>query len=84
MTANLEINESTARAIEKFTELSVEHYEAGSMSKRGWEHARSYAVEALKGLLHENPRHFDYAARIQAVADRSRERATAPTSEVAR
>jgi hypothetical protein len=67
------VSEDTARAIEKFTEISVETYERGAEAKSDWEHARSYAVEALQGLLRENPERFTYKDRMQKVADRCRE-----------
>lgn len=73
LTSDLQLSEDTARFIEKFTEISVEHFEAGAMDKPGWEHARSYAVEALQGILRENPERFDYKARMQVVATKRRE-----------
>lgn len=73
LSSDLVVSEDTARSIEKFTQLSVEQFEAGGTDKAGWEHARSYAVEALQGILRENPDRFTYKARMQEVADRRRE-----------
>jgi len=62
----MNISEETKRAIQLYADGAVERYARGSMSHDDWENARSYAVEAINGVLKDNPGIFDYVARIDA------------------
>lgn len=64
---DLLITEDCANAILKFTTVTVEAETRGHGSHDAWEHARSYAVEALKSFLRANPHAFDYAARMDKI-----------------
>ena len=62
----MKMSEGTRRAVELYADGAVQRYTAGSMSHADWETARSYAVDAVSGLLRDNPDIFDYTARIEA------------------
>lgn len=67
----LEVTDECKAAIAKFTELSEDVGKSGSGTNKGWEHSRSYAVEALTALLYANPQAFDHRYRMEKIrADR--------------
>jgi hypothetical protein len=61
-------------AVDKYTDAMVDAFEAGELQRSEYEHARSYAVEALTQLLRDNPDTFPYLRRMQAVSDRRKAR----------
>lgn len=67
--AALKTSERTKRAIEQYTALKLDIETRGSTQKIEWEDARSYAVEALTGLLYDNPEAFRYASDMSAILD---------------
>lgn len=67
----MKISDETDKLIRQFTDLSVDLASSAGMLKSDWEHARSYAIEALTRLLRDNPERFDYGPRMDAI---SRER----------
>lgn len=62
------VTEETERHIEQYTALALELNARGGSTKEEWEHARSYAVEALCGLLRANPDRFRYALEMDRVS----------------
>lgn len=70
--STMNISPDTRLLVEKYTALAETRERHGSMTKMDWEDARSYAVEALNGLLRDNPEKFDFTARMEAVRRRSR------------
>lgn len=70
----LKLSQNTMVFIARYTEKAVERSIRGGMTKEEWEHARSDAVEALQGILLDNPALFDYSARMEAVAASKRKR----------
>lgn len=70
----LTLSENTMVCVARYTEKAVERETSGGMTKEEWEHARSDAVEALQGILRDNPALFDYSARMEAVAASKRKR----------
>lgn len=75
----MNISEDTARSIAQYADLCVELETKGGATKADWEHARSYAVDAMKGLLYDNPDQFDYVARIEKIRE-ERKHGNRPTS----
>lgn len=73
--ATVVICRDTMRSIQQFSDLSVALEQKGCATKQEWEHARSYAIEALTRLLRDNPELFDYGPRMDAI---SRERRAKP------
>lgn len=65
-TQELIVDDDCAYAISKYT-TTREESESGRGTKDDWEHARSYAVEALNALLNANPQAFDHSARLDKV-----------------
>lgn len=66
----IEITDVAQLAIDRYTNLSEQKYTDGGMSHVEWEHARSYAVEALKAILYANPTVFDYKPRLDAAREK--------------
>jgi hypothetical protein len=62
------LSPDTVLAIQRYSDLAVDLEGRGGLTKADWEHARSYAVEALSGLLRDNPDRFDYARRMEAAS----------------
>ncbi len=62
------VTEETERHIEQYTALALDLNARGGSTKEEWEHARSYAVEALSGLLRANPDRFRYAREMDRVS----------------
>lgn len=63
----LSISRDTQLAIEKFTAHAIEAEKLGTLSFVEHRQAQCYAVEALCGILQENPRSFRYWPDISAV-----------------
>jgi hypothetical protein len=77
----MNISENTALSIARYADLCVELETKGGATKADWEHARSYAVEAMKGLLYDNSDRFDYVARMEKLReDRTRGNRTPSTN----
>lgn len=66
---SLHVSEETAIAIERFTAQEIDNFTSGGMSKQDWEHSRSYAVEAIIGLLRDNPSRFRYCADMRRIIE---------------
>lgn len=64
-TTSLVLSDDFFETVERYTALSLELFQQGSMSKEQWEHARSYAAEAIARLLHDNPHVFRYTNDIK-------------------
>lgn len=64
----MNIPPETERHIEQYTALALELNARGGATKAEWEHARSYAVEALTGFLRANPDRFRYASDMDRVS----------------
>lgn len=68
----IEVTPIVWSALESYVRARVELEKRGGARKPELEEARSYAVEALHALFHENPTLCSYRARMDAVAaDRS-------------
>lgn len=69
----IEVTPIVWQAVEKYVEARVALERHGGARKSELEEARSYAVEALHAIFHENPTLCSYRARMDAVAaERSR------------
>jgi hypothetical protein len=67
------LSERTLYALEKYTQVKVEAESVGNGSENTWEHARSYAAEAVVSLLIDNPTMFRYDREMRKImADRKR------------
>lgn len=69
--AGMTASPDTLESVRRYTDLAEDKARHGSMTVQEWEHARSYAVEALTGLLMDNPDQFDYAARMAKVREKA-------------
>jgi hypothetical protein len=67
------LSTDTQVSIERYTAAKVELESHGSATRAQLENVRSYAVEALQGILRDNPGLFDFSARMAAVAVTKRE-----------
>lgn len=68
--------------IEQYTALALELNARGGATKDDWEHTRSYAVEALTGLLRANPERFRYANEMECASlERRTGKKAQPVSE---
>src|SRR5689334_17585197 len=74
------VTEDAERHIEQYTALALELNARGGSTKEEWEHARSYAVDALTSLLRANPDRFRYALEMERVLLERRTGVKHPTS----
>lgn len=77
---SLIVTDEAAHFLEKFTEISLDIAQNG-MDKKDWEDSRSYAIEAIKQLLRDNPQEFRYAEVLEKIlSDRLQQRSLPLTS----